>query len=246
MHLSSYFFSFLGSEEETKEFISLRIKYNAHFNKERNSAQTWYTVIIHELGLDTVKMPWTVAQIKWKNLLAKYKSIIDGLKRPVKGSGIGTEDDIDELTDEEAIFLDIDWPYFGAIHKFMGKNPIISPVSVLSSSGLTIQGGSSTSRGISKGSQKRKVEEESPYRIQVKNKRLLICTETETGNLSLVPFNEGELHNEKEKQSPAKFFPSSGSSHDSSTPKSKTGRQSFREMRANKHSASGQVTAQFF
>ena len=62
-------------------------------------------------------MPWTVAQLKWENSLAKYMSIVDGFKKPVKGSGTGTEDDEDEL-----LFSCIN-RHIGAIHKFLGEVP---------------------------------------------------------------------------------------------------------------------------
>ncbi|XP_028662646.1 uncharacterized protein LOC114655664 isoform X1 [Erpetoichthys calabaricus] len=127
---------FKWTDEQTYQFIHLRMENENQFTGHRNSSAHGFDEIIKTMGLDN-QLTCQQAKKKWENLKKKYKDLL------LSGKESGT--------DSEKATAAI-WPFFAAMHKAVGQRPSVIPLNLIASAeGVSPQGNNSVAQCPTKG-----------------------------------------------------------------------------------------------
>ncbi|KAJ7984541.1 hypothetical protein DPEC_G00355870 [Dallia pectoralis] len=104
---------FTWSEQQTLQFINLRMEHDAQFTGHRKASAYGFGVVIKEMGLAN-SITNVQAAKKWENLKKKYKDLI--LRAGTDGGEVTAAN----------------WPFFAAMHTALQLRDSIRPLNIIS------------------------------------------------------------------------------------------------------------------
>uniref|UniRef100_A0A669EYN7 Myb/SANT-like DNA-binding domain-containing protein n=1 Tax=Oreochromis niloticus TaxID=8128 RepID=A0A669EYN7_ORENI len=107
---------FIGTKEQTADFIKIRGENDHLFTGVKNSATVGWRTILEKMGLQGKVTPLQ-AKKKWDNLKKRYKDC----KYPGSGEGVSGKPNA------------VTWPWFGLMDEVIGQRPSIRPAVLISS-----------------------------------------------------------------------------------------------------------------